>query len=83
LLLTPILAISSWSKMSPIRQSQLTSEPLGRHSAWRVAAAAGVDMSLLEHSLRLSPWERLVEHQHALELAETLQNAKIKPPCQT
>ncbi len=52
-------------------------------SAWDRAEAAGVDMSLIEHSLGLSVWERLVEHQHALELAETLQKAKIKPPCQT
>jgi len=54
-----------------------------RVSAWDEAAAVGVDMSLLEHSLSLSAWERLVEHQHALDLAETLRNAKLKPPCQT
>ncbi|HTB62748.1 MAG TPA: hypothetical protein VK737_04090 [Opitutales bacterium] len=52
-------------------------------STWRAAEAAGVDMSLLEHSLRLSPWERLVEHQRAFELVQTLQNAKIKPSCKT
>jgi len=52
-------------------------------SAWREAEASGVDMSLLEHSLRLTPWERIVEHQHALELAEMLQKAKIKPLCRT
>jgi hypothetical protein len=52
-------------------------------SAWNDAGAAGVDLSLLEHSLGLSVWERLVEHQRALDLADMLQNAKIKPPCQT
>ena len=52
-------------------------------SSWREAEASGVDMSLLEHSLRLTPWERIVEHQYALELAETLKNATIKPPCPT
>jgi len=53
------------------------------NDAWRAAEAAGVDMSLLEHSLSLSAWERLVEHQRALELAEMLQTAKIKPSCPT
>ncbi len=48
-------------------------------AAWRAAEAAGVDMSLLEHSLSLTVSERLAEHQRALELAETLQKAKIKP----
>ncbi|HVU37430.1 MAG TPA: hypothetical protein VHC95_03790 [Opitutales bacterium] len=52
-------------------------------SAWREAEAAGVDMSLLEHSLRLTMWERLVEHQAALDLVEALQSGKIEPPCRT
>jgi hypothetical protein len=53
--------------------------------------SASPDPSLLEHSLRLSVWERMVEHQQALELVEILQKAKIKrhgraertaaPPC--
>jgi len=49
-----------------------------RGSAWKAAEASGVDMSLLEHSLRLTVWERLVEHQHALEMMQQLQNAKIR-----
>jgi len=57
--------------------------PSGPGAAWRAAEAAGVDMSLLEHSLRLSMWERMVEHQRAFELVQTLQSAKIKPPCKT
>jgi hypothetical protein len=40
-------------------------------------------MSLLEHSLSLTVWERLVEHQRAFELVQTLQSAKIKPSCKT
>ena len=47
--------------------------------AWLAAEAAGVDMALLEHKLRLTVWERMVEHQRALDLVEMLQNAKIKP----
>jgi hypothetical protein len=47
-------------------------------SAWREAEASGIDMSLLEHSLRLTVWERLVEHQHAFELVQMLQGAKIR-----
>ena len=47
-------------------------------SAWQEAEASGVDMSLLEHSLRLTVWERLVEHQRAFELMQMLQNAKIR-----
>lgn len=40
--------------------------------AWRKAAAEGVDMSLVERSLGKSPWERLLDHDAALKLAETL-----------
>ncbi len=62
------------------RSAKKTSRP---PNGWRAAEAAGVDMSLLEHSLSLSVWERLVEHQRAFELVQLLQNAKIKPPCKT
>jgi hypothetical protein len=66
--------------MPRIRQSLPTPNPSHPTDAWRAAEAAGVDMSLLEHSLRLSAWERLVEHQRALELVEMLENAKVKLP---
>ncbi len=69
--------------MSEPNQNQSAEKPAQPGEAWRAAEAAGVDMSLLEHSLSLTVWERMVEHQHALELAEMLQNAKIKPSCQT
>jgi hypothetical protein len=62
---------------------QTAERPAQPGDAWRAAEAAGVDMSLLEHSLSLTVWERMVEHEHALELADMLQNAKIKPSCQT
>jgi hypothetical protein len=70
--------------MPPLRQAGGKGQPAGRKrpgGAWRAAENAGVDLSLLEHSLSLSAGERLVEHQRALALAETLEKAKIKP-CQ-
>ena len=36
--------------------------------AWRAACAAGVDMGLIEDAMRMSPEERLREHQRALNL---------------
>jgi hypothetical protein len=44
----------------------------------RVSASAGneaagdVDLSLLEESLRLTPWERMLANDDALNLAESL-----------
>jgi len=35
--------------------------------AWREARAAGIDMSLIEHSLEQSPAERLAAHQQVLD----------------
>jgi hypothetical protein len=35
--------------------------------AWREAQAAGLDMSLIEHSLEQSPAQRLAKHQQALD----------------
>ena len=36
--------------------------------AWRAACEYGFDMSLVEDALRMSPEERLKEHQHALNM---------------
>jgi len=69
--------------MPPIQPAKSANALRPPGAAWRAAEASGVDMSLLEHSLSLSAWERMVEHQHALELAEMLQKAKIISPCQT
>ena len=43
--------------------------------AWRAAAAAGIDMSLIEHALTLSPEQRLAEHQQVIDFLSTLQGA--------
>jgi hypothetical protein len=46
--------------------------------AWRAAEAEGMDMSLLVENLRMTPWERLVDHQRALNLVLMLQQARIE-----
>jgi hypothetical protein len=38
--------------------------------AWRAAHAAGIDMSLIEDSLRLTPEQRLTEHQQVIDFLE-------------
>ena len=43
--------------------------------AWAAAAAYGVDMNLLEASLRRTPQERIDFHESALALVEALQAA--------
>jgi len=43
--------------------------------AWRAAHAAGVDMSLIEDSLRLTPEQRLAEHQQVLDFLLEVQDA--------
>lgn len=47
----------------------------GPGPAWQAAAAAGIDMQLIEESLRLSPWQRLEENQRALRLTLALEAA--------
>jgi hypothetical protein len=44
--------------------------------AWRDAQAAGLDMSLIEHSLKRSPAERLATHQQVLDFVLEVQQAR-------
>ena len=44
--------------------------------AWRAAYEAGVDMSLLEDSLKRSSWERLLANDRALGLVRALEKTK-------
>ena len=44
--------------------------------AWREAQAAGLDMSLIEHSLAQSPAERLATHQQFLDFILDLQQGR-------
>jgi hypothetical protein len=43
--------------------------------AWRAAMEAGIDMSLIEHSLTLTPEQRLAEHQQVINFLVTVQEA--------
>jgi hypothetical protein len=43
--------------------------------AWREAFEAGFDMSLIEHSLSLSPEQRLAEHQQVVNFLLEVQEA--------
>ena len=45
--------------------------------AWRAAHAAGLDMSLLEGTLRLTPEQRLAEHQQVLDFLLEVQAAGV------
>jgi hypothetical protein len=53
--------------------SDQKSEP--RRSAWDEAAAEGIDMSLIESTLRKTPLERIEAHERALALALELRKA--------
>lgn len=43
--------------------------------AWRAAVQFGYDMSLIEHSLTLTPEQRLAEHQQVLDFLLEVQEA--------
>jgi len=42
---------------------------------WRAAHEAGIDMSLIEHMLELTPAQRLEEHQQVLDFLLEIQAA--------
>jgi hypothetical protein len=44
--------------------------------AWREAGAAGIDLSLIEHSLDQSPAERLATHQQVLDFVLEVQQGR-------
>jgi hypothetical protein len=43
--------------------------------AWRAAHEAGIDMSLIESALRMTPEERLAEHQQVIDFLLSVQEA--------
>ena len=51
--------------------------PVDAGPAWRAACEDGVDMSLVELALGMTPEERLEQHQHALDFVLELQAAPI------
>ena len=46
--------------------------------AWRAAHVEGIDMALIEDTLRLTPLERLRKHQGALKLVLSVKRARLK-----
>ena len=51
--------------------------PADAGPAWRAACEYGFDMSLVEDSLRLTPEQRLEQHQHALNTILELMEGRI------
>ena len=51
--------------------------PADAGPAWRAAVEAGIDMSLVEHSLGLAPEQRLQEHQRFLDFLIEVQAAGL------
>jgi len=50
--------------------------PLGAGPAWRAACQYGLDMSLVEDALAMTPERRLEEHQHALDLLLEIETSR-------
>lgn len=48
--------------------------------AWRAAHEAGLDMSLVEGALRLTPEERLAEHQQIIDFLIEVREAGCHGP---
>jgi hypothetical protein len=46
--------------------------------AWREAVAAGLDMSLIDHALSLTPEQRLEEHQQVINFLLEVREAGRK-----
>jgi hypothetical protein len=49
--------------------------PLDAGPAWRAAHKAGIDMSLIESALKMTPEERLAEHQQVIDFLLSVQEA--------
>jgi len=49
--------------------------PADAGPAWRAACKAGLDMSLIESALKMSPEERLAEHQQVIDFLLEVQAA--------
>jgi len=49
--------------------------PQNAGPAWRAAMEAGIDMSLIEDALKLTPEQRLAEHQQVINFLLEIQEA--------
>ena len=63
------------SKLDAMRQEKKPQESSSEGLAWQAARAYGIDVSLLETNLQLSPHERIQAHARALDEALMLQQA--------
>ncbi len=52
--------------------------PADAGPAWRAACEEGIDMALMEDALRLTRWERLLEHDRALALVRMVEQARVR-----
>jgi hypothetical protein len=71
-------AFEGYSVIDAATWAQMNGEyamPADAGPAWRAAHAAGIDMSLIEDSLRLTPEERLAEHQQIIDFLLEVQAA--------
>jgi hypothetical protein len=50
--------------------------PADAGPAWLAAMEAGMDMSLVERNLSLTPWERLLQNDRALALVRALEKGR-------
>ena len=61
--------------MNGMAKEKKAHEPFREGPAWQAARANGIDVSLLEDNLRLSPLERIRAHTRALNEALMLREA--------
>ncbi len=45
---------------------------------WRAACEEGIDMSLVELNLEKTPWQRMCDHDSALEMAFMLKHGVLR-----
>ena len=50
----------------------------GQSNAWQAAIDYGIDVSQIEYLLTLTPEERIIRHDQALELVRALREAGIR-----
>lgn len=62
-------------KLNGMVNEKSADEPCCEGPAWRAARAYGIDVSLLEDNLRLTPLERIRAHARALNEALMLRDA--------
>ncbi len=64
--------------MIPVARACMESTENDSSIAESARKAAEIDLSLLEDSLRLTPWQRLLENERALALVRMLEAARMR-----